>query len=74
MCTLPHPICEYPPRQCLGEDPDREGLVRTPERAAKALLFFTQGYTQTVGDAPASLLPPTHFRLAPLVVDDKLKC
>lgn len=28
----------------LGEDPRRPGLVDTPQRAAKALLFFTKGY------------------------------
>ena len=28
----------------IGEDPQREGLVRTPERAAKALLAITAGY------------------------------
>jgi GTP cyclohydrolase I len=32
--------------ELLGEDPTREGLIRTPERVALAMQFMTQGYTQ----------------------------
>ena len=32
----------------IGEDPTREGLLDTPMRAAKAMMYFTKGYTETV--------------------------
>jgi GTP cyclohydrolase I len=44
--------------QELGENPDREGLLKTPERAAKALQFLTHGY----GLEPAEILRSAMFR------------
>ena len=32
----------------IGEDPTRPGLLRTPERAAKAFLYFTKGYDEKI--------------------------
>jgi GTP cyclohydrolase IA len=35
----------------LGEDTEREGLLKTPERVESSLRFLTQGYHQSVADA-----------------------
>jgi GTP cyclohydrolase I len=34
----------------IGEDPQRDGLQTTPERAAEALKFLTRGYTQDIDE------------------------
>lgn len=42
----------------LGEDTNRDGLIKTPERAAKAMQFLTQGYDQD----PVKILKSAMFK------------
>ena len=43
----------------IGEDPQRDGLIRTPERSAKAIQFLTRGYNED----PAQLLRGALFEV-----------
>ena len=55
QARLSHAVREI--LECLGEDPDREGLKGTPERYAQAMLYFTKGYEENMkGMCP---IPPT---------------
>ena len=44
--------------ELLGEDPNREGLLKTPERVAKAMQFLTQGYSMD----PVAILNSARFK------------
>ena len=43
--------------EAIGEDPARDGLLKTPQRAAKAIKFLTKGY----GQDPAAILRSAMF-------------
>jgi len=45
--------------RAIGEDPTRPGLTGTPERAAKAMEFLTQGYSLNIDDIINGALFPT---------------
>lgn len=56
----------------LGEDPRREGLVKTPERVAKALQFLTQGYGQDGAEILHSAMFKEEYKQMVLVKDIEL--
>ena len=56
----------------IGEDPDREGLIKTPERVAKAMQFITQGYNMNAADILRSALFHESYSEMVLVKDIEL--
>ena len=56
----------------LGEDPQREGLLKTPERVAKSLQFLTQGYGQDGTEIIRSAMFDEQYQQMVLVKDIEL--
>lgn len=56
----------------LGENPDREGLVKTPERVAKALQFITKGNQEDGGEILRSAMFKEDYKQMVLVKDIEL--
>ncbi|MBP5398628.1 MAG: GTP cyclohydrolase I FolE [Bacteroidales bacterium] len=55
--------------ELLGEDPEREGLLKTPERVAKALQFLTKGYGEDGAEILRSALFEEDYSQMVLVKD-----
>ena len=53
----------------IGEDPTRDGLIKTPERAAKAMQFLTQGYDLDAKEILTSALFPEEYSEMVIVKD-----
>jgi len=56
----------------LGEDPDREGLLKTPERVAKAMQYLTKGYGEDATEIIKSALFEEKYHQMVLVKDIEL--
>ena len=56
----------------IGEDPAREGLVKTPERVAKALQFMTQGYEQNGAEIIQKAIFDEEYKQMVIVKDIEL--
>lgn len=58
--------------ELLGEDPKREGLLKTPLRVAKSMQFLTQGYFQDGGEILRSAMFKEEYRQMVIVKDIEL--
>ena len=53
----------------LGDDPEREGMQKTPERVERSMAFLTSGYTKTVEEVIGGALFEEHHRNMVVVKD-----
>ena len=58
--------------ELLGEDPNREGLLKTPERVAKSMQFLTQGYSQDGSEILRSAMFKEEYQQMFIVKDIEL--
>ena len=56
----------------LGEDPDREGLLKTPVRVAKSMQFLTKGYDEDTAEILRSALFKEEYKQMVVVKDIEL--
>ncbi|MCK9625182.1 MAG: GTP cyclohydrolase I FolE [Bacteroidales bacterium] len=56
----------------LGEDPDREGLLKTPERVARSMQFLTKGYEESGAEIINSAMFKEEYRQMVVVKDIEL--
>jgi GTP cyclohydrolase I len=64
MASIYHRILEL-----IGEDPDREGLLRTPLRVAKAMKFLTNGYNMNAEEILKSAMFKEEYKQMVIVKD-----
>jgi GTP cyclohydrolase I len=64
LSTIYHRVLEL-----IGEDPSREGLLRTPQRVAKSLNYLTNGYTMNAEEILKSAMFKEEYKQMVIVKD-----